>query len=175
MFIFNKDKNYRLNSIVTSKLLKKRQFKKLDFFFVVKNQKKDQVLFYFIVLYLMSGMCPQIINKKIRNKKKFLGFHLLFNIDFLYNFIIMYLSILDTINDLKTKSNGEHNLVFKEFPIIYEIDSLCERYNPLLECIKNYKFILNIKILPKTFVWIETEFILRLFKLPYIDDLRNKR
>jgi hypothetical protein len=172
MFIFNKNNNYRLNSIITSKLLRKQRFKNLNFFFVVKNQKKDQVLFYFIVLYLMSGKCPKIVKKKIRKKLKFLGFFLLFNIYFLYTFIIMQFSILDTIAYLKTKSNREHNLIFKEFPILYEIDTICERYNPLLEFIKSYKFILNIKIVPRSYIWIDSEFIIRLFKLPYIDNLR---
>lgn len=152
MFIFKKDKDYRLNSIITSKTLKKQQFKKLNFFFVVKNQKKDQVLFYFIILYLMSGSCPQIVSKKLKLKKKFLGFKLEFNFFFIYSFILMYLSILDTIVSLKTKSSIDHNLVFKEFPIIYEIDTICERYNPLLEYIKNYKSILNIKMLPKSYI-----------------------
>lgn len=173
MFIYNKDKNYRLNSIITSKILKKQQFKNLNFFFVVKDQKKDQILFYFIVIYLMTGICPNIVSKKLKNKKRFLGFSILLNLTFLYTFILLYLSILDTVDHLKTKSNGEHNLVFKEFPIIYEIDALCERYNPILEYIKSYKLILNIKIIPKSYIWIDTEFILRLYKLPYIDNLRQ--
>lgn len=120
----------------------------------------------------MSGKCPKIVKKKIRKKLKFLGFFLLFNIYFLYTFIIMQFSILDTIAYLKTKSNREHNLIFKEFPILYEIDTICERYNPLLEFIKSYKFILNIKIVPRSYIWIDSEFIIRLFKLPYIDNLR---
>jgi hypothetical protein len=82
MYIFNKDKTYKLNSIVTSKLLKKQQFKKFDMFFVVKSQKKDQVLFFFIILYLMSGNAPKIIDKKMKLKKKFLGFHLSLNFFF---------------------------------------------------------------------------------------------
>ena len=172
MYIFNKDKTYKLNSIVTSKLLKKQQFKKFDMFFVVKSQKKDQVLFFFIILYLMSGNAPKIIDKKMKLKKKFLGFHLSLNFFFLYSFILMYLAILDTINFLKTKSNCEHNLVFKEFPIIYEVDAMCEQFNPVLEYIKSYKFILNLKSTPKSYIWIDSEFLLRLAKLPYIDGLR---
>jgi hypothetical protein len=148
LFTYKKNTNYKIKSIVTSKfnIRKMQQFNFLNCFFIVKNKTQDQVLFLFIILYLLNGKAPKIIKKKGRQKSKFLGFSVFFSIQFIYQFIIMYLSILDTIILIETKSNiCENRLVFKDFPIIYEIDCLCEQYNPVLDYIKNYKFILNTK------------------------------
>jgi len=172
MFLYKHDIKYRLKSILTSKSIQKtEQFNKFNIIFIVKNKKKDQVIFFFIVLFLFAGKSPQILKKKGKIKKKFVGFRLFLNITFLYKFIIMYFSILDTISHIKTKSNhNENRLVFMEFPIIYEIDYICEKYNPFLEYIKNYKFILNTKILKSS--WYHSECSLRCVKIPYLDTIR---
>jgi len=101
-----------------------------------------------LILFLFAGRAQQIIKKEGKNKRKFVGFRLFLNLIFLYKFILMYFSILDTIPLSQTKSNlNENRLTFMEFPIIYEIDNICEQYSPFLEYIKSYKFILNTKIL----------------------------
>jgi hypothetical protein len=148
MFLYKQDLNFKLKSILTSKIrYKSRQLKDLNILFIVKNKKKDQVVFLFIVLFLFSGKLPQILKKNLKNKNKFIGFRIFFRPEFLYKFILMYFVILDSIPLLQTKSNlNENRLVFLEFPIIHEIDFICEQYNPFLEYIKSYRFILNTKI-----------------------------
>ena len=172
MFLYKQDIQYKLKSILTSKIRhKSHQFKDFNTIFIVKNKKKDQVIFLFLILFLFSGKFPQTLKKKLTNKNRFIGFRLFLNSEFLYKFILMYFSILDSIPSLQTKSNGNENrLVFSEFPIIYEIDYICEQYNPFLEYIKNYKFIFNIKISNSN--WYNSECNLRAFKLPYLDRVR---
>ena len=87
----------------------------------------------------------------------------------------MHLSILYSIEYSKSKSNnGEAFITFKDFPIIYEIDRICETYNPLLDFISNYKFIVNAKILLcAKYNWYYIECYMRIFKLPYYNAVRD--
>ena len=150
MFIYKKNTNYKIKSILTSKVYIKRlqPLGKLNLFFIVKNKSKDQVLFLFIILNILISKSQTIYKKKNKQKNKFLGFRIFAPVAILYKFVLMHLSILDSIEYSKSKSNnGEAFITFKDFPIIYEIDRICETYNPLLDFISNYKFIVNAKIL----------------------------
>jgi hypothetical protein len=173
MYIYKKNVNLRLKSILVSKNKKNQQFNRFSIFFVVKDKKKDQVLFLFIILYLFLGSAPRIKKKKTKLGSKFLGFNLNLNSLDLFKFIIMFLAILDTIPLLKTGYNsGQNRLVFTDFPVIYEIDYLCEQFNAILDYIKNYKFILSTKVINRT-DWYASECALRLLKLPYEDTFRD--
>ena len=177
MFIYKK-LDSRLKSILTSKFSDKKLpvFETFNSFFLVKNKTQDQVLFLFITLTLLTGKIPKLLKSKKKRKNKFLGFLIFFNHLFFYKFIIMYISILDTISILSTKSNfGENRLVFTDFPIIYEVDYICERHNPVLDYIKNFKFVLNLKLLRCTeYSWFYSECFIRAYKFPYLDLIRLK-
>lgn len=173
MFIYKKNKSYRLSSIIGSKFKKSNYwFNSFNIIFLMKNQKKDPIIFLFLILYLFSGKVPQIIKKSLKKKKKFLGFRLYFKYYFLQDFIMYYFSILDNISILNRKSNLSHNfLVVDEFPVLYEIDYMCEQFNPLLEFIKSYKLILYIKV-NNYKSWYESESIIRLNKFPFLNNFR---
>ena len=171
--MYKKNKSYRLNSIIGSKFKKVNQwFNRFNIIFLMKNQKKDPIIFLFLILYLFSGKSPQIIKKNSKKKKRFLGFRLYFKSYFLQDFIMYYFSILDNISILNRKSNLGHNfLVIDEFPVLYEIDYMCEQFNPLLDFIRSYKLILYIKVNDYN-TWYESESIIRLFKFPFLNNFR---
>lgn len=140
--------NYRFNAILTSKFKKKtiQQSSLFKAFFVVKNKKKNQIVFFFILIFLLFGKSPKIVKVKKKYEYRFLGFTIFFNNAVLNQFISFYFPILDTLELITSLSN--HNLVnlmFKEFPILYEIDSYCEKNNIFLDYIKSYNFIFQIQ------------------------------
>ena len=127
----------------------------------------------------MLGTFPSLLinKKKIRNKKynKFIAFKLIINIDFIIKFLLIHLPVLDIINETRSKSNrGENFLVISDFPIINEIDVLCERHNSLLEHINSYKLIINtLATIDKYYNWYYSECLIRLLKLNFLDISRK--
>jgi hypothetical protein len=108
-------------------------------------------LFFFIILLLILGIFPKILKtrKKIKRFKQneFLAFGFGVNITDLYKFVNIYLPITDIVENLYFKYNcSEYRLTIKFFPIITEIDKICETNTPLLEFIQDYNLILKIKL-----------------------------
>ena len=148
----NHNKSYTklIKSVLSSKFLlyNSSQINNVNLLFVINNKSKQSFSFFFIIIVLMLGTFPSLLinKKKIRNKKynKFIAFKLIINIDFIIKFLLIHLPVLDIINETRSKSNrGENFLVISDFPIINEIDVLCERHNSLLEHINSYKLIIN--------------------------------
>lgn len=143
MFEYKKLKNIRNISVLSSifKFVVMQQLDNIILFFVVKNKNKNQVLFLFLILYLLLNKKPNIlVKKRKRLKLKFVGFYSVESFNVLYRLFLLYIPILDTIPSISsTIKNQEVYLVFDEFPIIYEVDSLCEKQNILLDYIINFK------------------------------------
>ena len=76
MFIYKKNTNYKIKSILTSKVYIKRlqPLGKLNLFFIVKNKSKDQVLFLFIILNILISKSQTIYKKKTSKKTNFWDF-----------------------------------------------------------------------------------------------------
>jgi hypothetical protein len=97
------------------------------------------------------GVFPEILKtrKKIKKFKQneFLAFGFGINILGICKFINIYLPITDIVENLYFKYNcAEYRLTIKFFPIITEIDKICETNTPLLEFIQDYNLILKIKL-----------------------------
>lgn len=170
--------NY-IKSLLSSKALQKTVYpKKFNLFFLGKNRNKAQILFLFIILSLiMDRNLKLCIKIKPQHKPKFLGFRIYLTNFYMFKFIILQLSILDAIKISSKKSNkAEANIIFKEFPIVYEIDRLCEQQNSILNHIKNYTLVINTKLkLKSSFDWFYVECYIRVFKLPYHNIIRDKQ
>jgi hypothetical protein len=178
MLEYNSIKIKYLRSLLTSKILQPfKDPKAFNLFFLGRNKHRAQILFLFIILSLIIdkklNMCLK--HKKNRQKPKFLGFRVFLNNFYIFKFIVMHLAVLDVVKLSSRKSNkAEASIIFKEFPIVYEIDRLCEQHNSIIEHIKNYTIIINTKLdLESNFDWFYIECYIRLFKIPYINKTRS--
>ena len=100
---------------------------------------------------LILGVFPKILktSKKIQKFKQneFLGFGFSLVMLDLFKFINIYLPITDIVKNLYFKYNFmEYRLTINFFPVINEVDKICETNTPLLDFIKDYKFVLKIKL-----------------------------
>ena len=182
MIEYKYTENLYIESLLSSKIWDRslKKSKVFNLFFVGKNRNKIQVIFLFVILSLLLDKTPILCSKKRGNKQKpqFLGFRTYIKNYKIFKFITLHLAILDTIETISLKSNGgEVNLVFKDLPIIYEVDRLCEQYNLLLDHIKNYRFTFNTKLKSTCiYSWYYIECFIRIFKLPYFNKVRfNKK
>lgn len=169
--------HYKYNAILTSKFKKKyiQQSSLFKAFFVVKNKKKQQVVFFFILIFLLFGKSPKIVKVKKKHEYRFLGYTIFFNNNVLNQFISFYFPILDTLELVSCASNfNAVNLIFKEFPILYEIDSYCEKNSIFLDYIKAYNFIFQIQNYNNYSSWYFLESNIRILKLPYSNLFRIK-
>ena len=175
----NHNKSYTklIKSVLSSKFLlyNSSKINNVNLLFVINNKSKQSFSFFFIIIVLMLGIFPSLlINKrKVRNKKynKFVAFKLILNINLIFKILLIHLPVLDIVNKTRSKSNrGENFLVLSDFPIINEIDVLCERHNSLLEHINSYKLIINtVASIDKYYNWYYSECLIRLLKLNFLD------
>ena len=168
--------------ITSSKLLLKIQhnfpkLKKIVVFFIIniKHYKKNILLFYIIVN--LCFICNILLFNKEKNNYQVLKFSLrkLKIINFLNNFINIYLPILDGNQNI-IKKNIIKNIINKNFllyrfnyfnfPTIYESSFLCYTNENIYNLINNYQIQLDIYL--KTFYFIKNslEFLLRIYRFP---------
>jgi hypothetical protein len=161
----------RFNSIVASKFCHQFTFskgiKKFNIYFIVKKKQANKSFFLYIVLTLMFNVIPTIDqSKKKKNKKHtFLGFTISLPISAVSKLIMIYLSILDIVIPLKTLALTKLvTWTWCNFPIIYEVDKLCEINSEFVDYFQDYKLIFKAVFFSGNNL--ENEFLIRFFKLP---------
>ena len=112
--------------------------------FVIKKQTKNKFMYLFIVILLLFNNKPVLIQtkKKKNGKKKLLGFKIYLTIFEIYSIILIYFPILDLITKVENKLNGLYtNIIFDSFPLIYEVEKLCELNTLYIDYIYDYKMV----------------------------------
>ena len=178
MFEFKNNYNKNLKSIFISKFCfkcSKSIFKfKINYYFILKKKKVIKVYFFFILLLIIVGEFPKIIKLK-KNKLKqneFLAFEYDINFLNLFKFINIYWPIADIVESLYFKFNyQEYRLTIKYFPILNEVDRICESNINFLEFIQDYKFLLKFKLFNSD--WYFFESLIRSLNIPLLSKNRT--
>ena len=125
-------------------------------------------MYLFIVILLLFNNKPVLIQtkKKKNGKKKLLGFKIYLTIFEIYSIILIYFPILDLITKVENKLNGLYtNIIFDSFPLIYEVEKLCELNTLYIDYIYDYKMVWSFKFsLNNDYM---NECLIRFLKLPF--------
>jgi hypothetical protein len=182
---------WNFNAITISKIILKSskiipQIKKLNFFFLInqKQYKKNLLLFYIIVSLIFNTVLilknkslegVQIFCFKLKKKKIF---------NFLLLFVNIYLPLINIPQDiikknvlsfpLKKKTLLIFRLNYFTFPSIYELDLIYRACEQIQNFINNYRLQLDIFIKTSFYVKHSLDFLIRMYRIPYVLKLKKK-
>jgi len=148
---------------------------RINYYLIIKRKEKNKILFFFVILLLILSTFPKIlkVRKKLKRFKQseFLAFEFGIKLLDIFKFLNIYLPITDIIENLYFKYNhAEYRLTIKHFPVITEVDKLCEANTLLLEFIQDYNLILKFKM--STINWYQGECLIRSLNVPFVSSNR---
>jgi hypothetical protein len=114
--------------------------------FVIKKQVNLKVFFMYLLITLMFDAVPTLLKSKKKkfDKLTFLGFKLTIPLVQFYKLVLIYLPILDIIYDYNLKpDNCTTKIIINGFPILYEVNKLCEINNIFVDYTYDYKMVLH--------------------------------
>lgn len=143
----NKKRKYTL---LTSKIYYSYEIYKiarLFIFFILKNQMKYKLVFFYILALIFLKYPTQVlINKKKRKPTSIMGFYCKNGLNFLYNLFLIHITTLYYMFTIKSNFFKESSyIIFNNMPLLDEVETLFEKNSEFFDYFLDYKFLFFFK------------------------------
>jgi hypothetical protein len=173
--------NYH-NSIISSKIILKKKInfpkiKKIVIFFIVNNKYYNKSILLFYILIYISFFSTILLYNKERNIYQILKLYLkrIKILNFLNNFIVVYLPTLDIDQNIIKKCiinlkmvTYVYRIMYIAFPAIPESEFFCYSNEFLYNIINSCQVVFDIYLKNNFFLKNSLDFLLRIHRFPMV-------